>query len=191
MADRKLSQTQILNELHIPTTTLELNEIRGNGKLQQSINQQATLHGLPAPFDPSTGSAIVQDLLPLAALAAVAGGGAAAGAAGAGGAAAALDGAEEAGDGASSAAGTAAKDAEKEAENGSKSLPGGSGSLGDLLKLAEAGGIAALLTDPKFLLRMVEIIGGAALIILGLRQLANAAGAGIPGPSAVAKAAVA
>lgn len=49
--------------------------------------------------------------------------------------------------------------------------------LSDLANLAKAGGIAALLVDPHFLLRMLELVGGVLLLYFGLRQLGNVAGA--------------
>lgn len=63
--------------------------------------------------------------------------------------------------------------------------------LSDLASLAKAGGLAALLVDPHFLVRAAKIIGGFLLILLGLRELANAAGANIPGPTRLAMAGVA
>lgn len=149
MADRKLTQTEILKQLRIPTTKQELLDIEGNGRLQQSINTQATLHGLPEPFAPSAASAVIQDLIPVAAI----------------GAAAALP--------ADAAAGEAAAATSATAGTGAGY---GLKSLSNLATLAKAGGIAALLVDPSFLWRMVKIVGGLALAYIGVRQLAGAGG---------------
>ncbi len=66
----KMSQSEILAKLGIKVTPQFKNQISGNGRLQQFINQQAALKGLPEPFNPSLASTIIQDVLPLAVIAA-------------------------------------------------------------------------------------------------------------------------
>jgi len=122
----RLTQTEILQKLGIPTTQQSINRIRGNGRYQQYINTQAGLHGLPAPFAPSTADAIIQDLLPIAGLA----GGTALGSAADAGVGGAV-----AGDAASGAAGT-----------------GAGGIAGRALAL---GGLASLITSPLDFLKMI------------------------------------
>lgn len=165
MATRQLSQSTILKRLGIPTTQAELNNISGNGKLQQYINQQAALHGLPEPFSPSAGSALIQDLLPIA------------GIVGAGVAAGASSGETAAAGGATGAVVAAvAKGA-------------ASGAASDIVKAAGVASFAALLTDPSFLYRALKFIGGLLLAYIGIKQLAAAAGGssgGRPGRLALA-----
>lgn len=62
----KLTQAQVLAKLGI--TQAEIPKLAGDGKLQQYLNQEAALKGLPDPFAPSAVSALEQDLLPLAVL---------------------------------------------------------------------------------------------------------------------------
>jgi hypothetical protein len=65
-----------------------------------------------------------------------------------------------------------------------------SAAIKGLSSLSAAGGLAALLVDPRFLLRMAEVIGGFVLVLMGIRFLANAGGANIGNPiGAVGKAA--
>ena len=65
----KLSQSEILRRLGIPTDPATLRLIKGSSKAQQEINTKAALKGLPHPFDVSTASAIIQDLIPIVAIA--------------------------------------------------------------------------------------------------------------------------
>lgn len=169
MAARQLSQSTILHRLGIPTTQAELNRISGSGKLQQYINQQATLHGLPQPFNPSLASAIVQDLLPFAVLAG----------------AATLP-ADTAGGGAEATAGGAAASGGIASSAGKGAV---SGAASDIVKAAGVASFAALLTDPSFLFRALKFIGGLLLAYIGIKQLAAAGGGssgGRPGRLALA-----
>lgn len=75
--------------------------------------------------------------------------------------------------GADTAIGTTADaGAAASAAGGGAAATYGAKSLSDLATLAKTGGIAALLIDPHFLLRAVEIVGGLALAYFGLKQLA-------------------
>jgi hypothetical protein len=152
----KLSQSEILRRLGIPTTPTMMNRINGNGRLQQNINQQATLHGLPEPFSPSTAQAIIQDLLPI--------GGIAAGA-----------GLPEAGAGAAAAGGGAASSAANAAGNAATAAKYGAfglsfGALTDFL------GYIGWLFHPLNWLRLVEFITGMALIGWGIYMLTQRRG---------------
>lgn len=126
---------------------------------------------LTLPHGASVAQLIQQDLEGALIAFGAAGVGAGAGAAAAD---AAAGGADAAGAGAAGAA-TTASSASGIAGYASKGL-------GDLASLAKAGGIAALLVDPHFLWRAVQIVGGAILILMGLRWLANSAGANIGNP---------
>jgi hypothetical protein len=64
-----MSQSAILRRLGYTPSRQLTAQIDGNGKLQQYMNQQAALKGLPEPFNPSFASALFQDILPLIALA--------------------------------------------------------------------------------------------------------------------------
>jgi hypothetical protein len=75
----KMAQSEVLHCLGYPTDKASILRLEGNGRLQQLLNQQAALQGLPQPFNPSFASSLIQDLIPLAAIVGV---GAAAGAAG-------------------------------------------------------------------------------------------------------------
>ena len=61
-----LSQSQILQKLGYPAGSLPA--ILQSGKAMQAANTEAALKGLPQPFTTSAGSALAQDLLPLAAI---------------------------------------------------------------------------------------------------------------------------
>jgi hypothetical protein len=154
-ATTKMSQSQILQRLGIPTTQAEVNEINGNGRLQQYINQQATLHHLPQPFNPSVGSTILQDLIPLAGLA----GGAALTAGEVNAATGATAGAE--GGAAGAGAGTAAS---KIASNIPKAI-------GTAATAAVISQIWTALTKPSNWLRALELVGGAVLVFMALKAL--------------------
>jgi hypothetical protein len=94
------------------------------------------------------------------------------------------------------AAGAAAGDAASGASTATKAA-GGGGAAAVAKKAASSGAstaakdvagavaatsITALLVDPKFLFRALKFIGGLLLAWFGIKQLASAGGASIPGP---------
>lgn len=150
----KLSQSEILRRLGYTPSRALTNQIDGNGKLQQFINQKAALQGLPEPFNPSFASALTQDLIPLAALA----GGALLSTGDAAGGSAAASTAEGAGGG-------GAASAASKITSAATNVP---------TALETAGVIAAIwtaLTNPSHWLRALEILGAVVAIYLGVRSL--------------------
>ena len=156
-----VSQSQILEQLGVqnPTSQSFVNQITGNGRLQQYFNTQAALKHLPAPFDPSTASAIIQDILPVAAIAAVAAGPAAGAAAGA------------AGSGASAVAGSSAVQGAALFSVIGAAIT----SPLDFLKFI------AWIFHPRNILRAVEFLIGAVLMIFGFNAALQARGERIEG----------
>lgn len=142
----KMSQTEILKKLGIPTTSQEMADIEGNGKLQQYINQLAALKGLPEPFNPSTASAIIQDLIPLAALA------------------------EPAATGADAAEGAAGGDAAAGGAAGATAAEA-AGAVTALTGAVAASDIWTWLTTPAHWVRIGEYVAGAVLIFMALREM--------------------
>lgn len=156
----QLSQSQILMQLGVanPTSAAFKQQIDGNGRLQQYYNTKATLKGLPHPFDPSTASALIQDILPVAVLAAPA--------------------AAEAG------AGAAARSAAQSANNLPTAVKGAALAGGvaaaitsplDFLKFI------AWIFHPRNILRAVEFLVGIALMIFGFNAALQARGEKIEG----------
>ncbi len=140
-----LSQSQILQKLGYPAGSL--NTILQSGKAMQAANTEAALKGLPQPFTTSAGSALTQDLLPLAAIFGAAG-------------------LPEAGTAAADA--TAAGDATAGA-----TASGAAATVGALNKLSTAGGIAAAFELFKGYLPHLLVYGG--LMVLGFALLLTAA----------------
>jgi hypothetical protein len=151
----KLTQAQVLAKLGI--TKSEMSKLAGSGKLQQYLNQEAALRGLPAPFAPSAISAVTQDLIPLAVIGAAGAAGGAAGDAAAGGAA---------GDAAAGgAAGT-----------------GLTSGLSTLAKDATAGAVLSTLLSGGYM-KYAAIWGG--LFILGLVLIVKGLGVSTPSPTKI------
>lgn len=161
----KTSQSEILRQLGVPNPLdpAFINQITGNGRLQQFYNVKAAQKNLPAPFDPSVASAIFQDVLPLAAIAGV--GAAASGSA----------------TGAGSAAGAAGGAAKAVANNPLKSaalfatVGAAINSPLDFLKFI------AWIFHPRNILRAVEFLVGLALMVFGFNAGWQARGERIEG----------
>ena len=66
---KALSQTQILEKLGWTPSQITAKTAQGwDAGSMRTANSEATLKGLPQPFTTSTASAVIQDLLPLAAI---------------------------------------------------------------------------------------------------------------------------
>lgn len=140
----KLSQSQILKDLGIPQSEWWI--FQGNGKAQQEANQAAVKKGLPEPFNPSAASAIIQDVLPIAAIVGVAG---------------AAEGASAAAAADTTAVTAAAKNTAKSAVSAAASNAG---------KLAGALTVAGLFTNIGIWKGVSLCVVGAILVILAIRQ---------------------
>ena len=153
----KLTQTQILEKLGWTPAQIKTKTAQGWDALtMRTANTEATLKGLPQPFTTSPTSAVVQDLLPIAGIIGVGGAGAAADATAASGAA------TEGVAGGSAATTAATTAATKTASSTASSLLG---------KTAITAGVAALIA--AYGVRLLEVLGGGALVIMGLVILAR------------------
>lgn len=154
-------QGEVLKLLGYPLTTAKLSDVSGNGRLQQNLNQRATLRNLPSPFSNSALSAFFQDILPLAAI-----GGAAAGGAGD---AAGASGADAAGASATAGGGGLGKGALLGASAVAITSPL------DFLKFI------AWIFHPRNILRGVEFLVGFVLMIFGMQAALQARGEKLEG----------
>lgn len=137
------------------------NQIAGNGRLQQYYNTRAGLKGLPAPFDPSLASAIIQDILPLAGIAA---GGAVA------------DTSVTAGGAASAAKATASA-----APGGVKGAALYGGIAAAITSPLDFLKFIAWIFHPRNILRAVEFLVGIALMVFGFNAALQARGEKVEG----------
>lgn len=160
----QVSQSQILMQLGVsnPNSQAFKNQINGNGRLQQFYNTKAGLKGLPAPFDPSLAQALIQDILPLAAIAST--------------------------PAAIAAAGGTAADAAAGAGAAAKKLPGGlkgaalyGGVAAAITSPLDFLKFIAWIFHPRNVLRAVEFLVGIALIAFGFNAAKQARGEGIEG----------